>query len=240
MNQSDITIFKDASALALGMAKVIQQAANEGNKHIALSGGSTPSILFDVLAADYAFDLKWSNAHLYWGDERCVPPFNAQSNYLAAKNKLIDHVAIPTQNIHRIRGENDPFQEARRYSQRVKTLVPEINGHPQFDLIILGLGTDGHTASIFPDQMDLLTADDICRVATHPESGQKRISLTGKVLNNAKSVIFLVSGASKADVVQNIIERKAEAASYPASHIQPITGKLTWLLDEAAAAKLKK
>jgi 6-phosphogluconolactonase len=236
MNQPEIKKYSDPDATARAFAKDLVEKINEGNTHIALSGGSTPNILFDILAKEYSFNVKWQNAHLYWGDERCVPPFHAESNFLFAKTKLIDHVAIPTENVHRIRGENEPGQESYRYSQRVKTLVPEKNGWPRFDIVILGLGTDGHTASIFPNQMDLLTSENICDVAEHPESGQKRITLTGKVINNAAKIAFLVTGTSKAEKVATMLSDNKSRLNYPAGHILPTNGKLTWYLDEPAGA----
>ena len=238
MNQPEILQFDTATDTARAFAQFLIEKINTTNTHIALSGGSTPNLLFDLLANEYSFNVKWQNAHLYWGDERCVPPFHAESNFLSVKNRLIDHVAIPMENIHRIRGENDPTQESYRYSQRIKTLLPEKNNLPCFDIVILGLGTDGHTASIFPDQMDLLTSDDFCAVATHPESGQKRVTLTGNIINNASTVAFLVTGKSKEEKVKLILSKKTERLKYPAAHIQPRHGQLIWYLDKEAASKL--
>ena len=239
MNQPEIKQFANAAETAKGFASDLVEKINAGNTHIALSGGTTPNLLFDILAKEYSFNVKWHNAHLYWGDERCVPPFNPESNFLSAKNRLIDHVAIPTENIHRIRGENDPQQESYRYSQRIKTLLPVKNGLPRFDVVILGLGTDGHTASIFPDQMDLLTTDDICSTATHPESGQKRVTLTGRIINNAATVAFLVTGESKAQKISLMLSNQKSRLDYPAGHIAPTNGKLIWYIDEAAGSSLK-
>lgn len=234
-----VKIFKDPEAVARAYAEMLQNMVAEKNCHIALSGGSTPNLLFEILGTEYSFNVKWQNVHLYWGDERCVPPFSSESNFKNAKARLIDHVAIPTQNVHRIRGEGDPAQEAKRYSQRINTLVPSEKGLPKFDLITLGLGSDGHTASIFPHEMHLLNAPNICEIATHPESGQKRVTLTGDILNHTSKAVFLVTGDSKAEKVREILSNSSSKDKYPASHIICPTGEVHWYLDEAAAAELE-
>ena len=141
---------------------------------------------------------------------------------------------MPEANVHRVLGENDPVQEAQRYGKEIEDGLPSANGLPQFDLIILGMGADGHTASIFPHEMELLDSKEVCAVATHPESGQKRVSLTGQVINNARVVTFLVTGASKAEKVVEIFNQSGDWKSYPASYIKPDSGELTWYLDKAA------
>ncbi len=206
-----------------------------GALHVALSGGSTPQLLFDVLAADFKNKIDWTKLHFYWGDERCVPPGDPDSNFGMTKNHLFDHVAVPEKNIHRILGENEPLPEAGRYGREIEKNLPQANNLPCFDLIILGLGTDGHTASIFPHQMELLQQKEICAVATHPDSGQKRVSLTGPVINNAREVAFLVTGAGKKEKIGEIMHQKGNWRSYPAAFVQPTDGKLHWFMDEAAA-----
>jgi 6-phosphogluconolactonase len=205
---------------------------------IALSGGSTPKLLFDILSSEYVNEIDWNKIHLFWGDERCVAPTDEQSNYKMTLEHLISKVGIPETNVHRILGENDPEIEAERYSNLLQTELEQANGLPQFDIIMLGLGEDGHTASIFPHQMELLTSDKVCAVAIHPESGQHRVSLTGKVINNAKDVCFLVTGAGKAEKVEEIMHQVGGYKTYPASYIQPTSDNLYWFMDEAAIAKL--
>lgn len=202
--------------------------------HWALSGGSTPKLLFQLLAGEYASQLPWADIHFWWGDERCVPPDDPDSNFGMTAERLLDHVPVPARNIHRVLGEAAPGQEAQRYANELLAHLPLHQQRPVFDLVMLGMGEDGHTASIFPDQMDLLTSDLICAVATHPASGQKRISLTGKVINEAKNVAFLVTGASKHPKIKAIFEETATAQTFPAAHIQP-RGNLFWFLDQAAA-----
>lgn len=206
--------------------------------HVALSGGSTPKIVFDVLADKFSNKVDWSNIHFYWGDERCVPPNDKESNYNMTVTHLISKIDIPKENIHRIRGEEDPQAEAERYGTLLGDLLPHELGLPQFNLVILGMGDDGHTASIFPHELKLWISPDNCEVATHPESGQKRVSLTGRIINNAKTVAFLVTGESKADKVKIIINREEGYLKYPASHVSPKTKDLVWFLDADAAKKL--
>ena len=205
--------------------------------HIALSGGSTPKIVFDELAANFQAEIDWQGVHLYWGDERCVDPTDDDSNYKMTVEHLISKIEIPKENIHRIKGENGPNYEAKRYSELLNQILPKSDGIPSFDLVILGMGDDGHTASIFPHQIDLWDSEESCVVATHPISGQHRVSFTGNVINHAKSVAFLVTGENKAERVKEIIDEEPNASYYPASLVKPIKGSLHWFLD-ASAAKL--
>ncbi|NHF59385.1 6-phosphogluconolactonase [Flavobacteriaceae bacterium TP-CH-4] len=206
--------------------------------HIALSGGSTPTVVFDELAANFQPDIDWTKVQLYWGDERCVPPTHEESNFKMTVDHLISKIDIPAENIHPINGENTPEHEAKRYGQLLDSSLPTENGLPRFDLVILGLGDDGHTASIFPHQIQLWESRKNCEVAVHPESGQKRITITGRIINNANIVTFLVTGENKARKVKEIINGVGEFTNYPASLVRPTSGKLLWFLDVAAAGLL--
>jgi 6-phosphogluconolactonase len=228
-----------ANATAHAFAEYIFEKQTKATQlTIALSGGSTPKLLFDILSKEYTERIDWNKIHLFWGDERCVAPTDDQSNYKMTLEHLISKVAIPEANVHRILGENNPEIEAERYSNLLKTELEQANGLPQFDIIMLGLGEDGHTASIFPHQMELLTSEKVCAVATHPDSGQQRVSLTGQVINNAIDVCFLVTGVNKAEKVEEIMHQTGTYKNYPAYYIQPASGNLIWFLDEAAIAKL--
>jgi len=221
-----------ANAFALQLISWVNETT-EGIFHLALSGGKTPSLLFSLLADKYSNEIPWHKIHFWWGDERMVQPDNPESNVGVVNKLLFSKIGMPQSQIHRIQGEANPNEEAKRYSLEIKSLVPMINGWPVFDLIILGLGDDGHTASIFPDQMQLLESDQIAGIAFHPITGQQRITLTGKVLNNAKKVAFLISGESKAEIFNEIICDSENSASYPASYIHP-NGELHWFGDEAS------
>ena len=231
-------IFDTPQAVAEAFASEFVALVNKAEKlTVALSGGSTPKILFDLLAEKHA-DLDWSKVHFYWGDERCVPPADAESNYKMTVDHLLSKIKMPKANIHRVKGENDPAAEAEDYGRQIEVELPTANGLPQFDLVILGIGGDGHTASIFPHEIALLDAASTCAVANHPESGQKRVTLTGNVINNARNISFLVTGSGKAEKIDEIFHKTGEWESYPASYIKPGHGELTWFMDQSAAAKL--
>lgn len=206
--------------------------------HMALSGGSTPKIVFDELSNTNKYKINWTKVHLYWGDERCVPPTDDESNYKMTVAHLLDNIEIPKRNIHRILGENDPVKEAVRYGDLLTKNLPNQQKIPVFDMVILGMGEDGHTASIFPYDIELWDSKKTCEVAIHPESGQKRITITGKVINQSEWVIFLVTGAGKKDKLAEIIHKKGDYKNYPASLVKPLSGNLVWYLDTEAAAKL--
>lgn len=209
--------------------------ASRETVHIALSGGSTPKIVFDELAANFQEDIDWKGVHLYWGDERCVDPTDDDSNYKMTQEHLISKINIPEENIHRIKGENEPEHEAKRYSGVLAKNLPSVNGMPQFDMVILGMGDDGHTASIFPHELNLWYSNQYCEVAIHPDSGQRRVSITGQIINNADCVVFLVTGANKAEKFDEIINQKGNYRNYPARLVKPTSEKLLWFMDNAAA-----
>ena len=214
--------------------------AEKENLSIALSGGSTPKSLFNYWAKNHAEDIDWSKIKFFWSDERCVWPDDDDSNYKMVKESLFNHVPVSDDNIFRIRGENDPYKEARSYGELLVTELESINGVPQFDIVMLGMGEDGHTASIFPHEMNLWDSSNFCVVATHPKTRQMRVSLSGRTINTAKNVVFLVTGAPKAKIVKAVIEDNEEAQSkYPAAKVKPTSGNLTWFLDGYAGRELK-
>lgn len=244
MPDSEIKVYPSAQHLAEVLASEIaalsiEAAETDRDINIALSGGTTPKRLYTVLSEIYAEDIPWQRVHLFWCDERCVPSDHPDSNYGFAREHLLTSVPIPSRNIHFIRGEADPQAEAIRYASEIAQQVAPVDGLPQFDLILLGLGSDGHTASIFADQMDLLTSGDICSTATNPENGQRRITLTGNVINNASIVAFIATGVEKSGVVAAILDDQEEADDYPAAYIYPENGILKWYLDEDAATDLQ-
>mgnify|MGYP002395133591 CR=1 FL=1 len=210
-----------------------------GYRSIALSGGSTPKLWFDLLAAAYEAALPWTELQFFWGDERCVPPEDPESNYGMTRRRLLEKVPVPGDHIHRIRGEAPPAEEAIRYGHVLGDHLPLKGNIPQFDLVVLGMGADGHTASIFPHEISLWDAASPCVVATHPETGQKRISISGGVINNARQVVFLVTGSEKAGRVRQIHRGLAGSEGLPAARVAPKDGKLLWLLDAGAASGLQ-
>lgn len=238
-----IRIFPTMDRLARAFAADLSSKINaEVQKHkifnIALSGGNTPRIIFDELADHYSGAIPWKNVHLFWGDERCVPSTHPDSNYKMAWQHLIDRINIPGANIHRIVGEAKPEAEATRYSREISDFTRSRNGWPELDMILLGVGEDGHTASIFPNQMELLHSDRICAVSVHPQTGQKRITITGEVIHMARSVVFLVGGNNKAGVIKSILQHEASAGGYPAAKVAEKAGNVEWYLDKEAAGLL--
>ncbi len=230
-------IYPTPAALAAAFAIHFQKwvLKKKGIYTVALSGGSTPKLLFRYLAENFRDSIPWENVHFFWGDERCVPPDDAESNFKMTHETLLQHIDIPPENIHRIWGEAEPILEAERYAAEILEVVPIKNAWPAFDLVMLGMGEDGHTASIFPHQMELLDSTKICAVAAHPVSGQQRITLTGKAIKNADNVTFLITGSSKQRVLKEIREKTGHWENYPAAHI--LAGKdLFWFLDVFAFA----
>ena len=238
-----VRVFPDPEALAQSIATILIKDLDriEADQFytVALSGGTTPEYIYRYLSDNYAQRISWDKLLVFWGDERCVPPEESDSNYRMAYESLLQNVPIPDANIFRIRGEIDPVAEAKQYSDLVSSVVPFYNGIPQFDLMLLGLGDDGHTASIFPDRPDLLTTLQLFDVAVRPGTHQKRITATGRLINNSSRIYFIVTGRQKASIVSEIIEAKAGSDRYPASRVSPGSGQLVWLLDSEAAALLK-
>lgn len=201
--------------------------------HISLSGGSTPKLLFKTLATPpFNTKVRWENLHFWWGDDRMVVPSDPESNYGEVQKLLFDHIRIPAENIHRIRGEENPDQELARFSAELTACVPNL----EFDWIILGMGGDGHTASLFPHQTDF-NDPNLAVIAKHPETGQIRISKTAKLIEQAKRITYLVTGSAKAEILKQIKTTPAEQLPYPAARIQAKNGITEWYLD-ADAAKL--
>lgn len=235
----EIRIFESKEAVAENFCTFLHNLIKKnGAVHIALSGGSTPKIVFNELASEYRDLIPWADVHLYWGDERCVPPTDAESNYRMTKEHLLDAIEIPEANVHRIKGEEEPEEEARRYASVLRQNVPLHGDLPQFDLVILGMGDDGHTASVFPHQIELWDSPNLCEVAVHPDSGQKRITLTGGVINQAGHVAFLVTGSNKSERLREILDKEGNYHQYPASLVAPDSGELLWFLDKAAASEI--
>lgn len=226
------------AAFVCEISRTIEEFKEEGKQlHIALSGGSTPLSIFRQLAEQTSLD-DWSNVSLYWGDERCVPPDHPDSNYGSALEALLKPLKLPGECIHRIRGEEKPLGEAERYGQELTKFLPSENGFPVFDWLWLGLGSDGHTASIFPQHIELWTAGSPCIVSSHPETAQQRISVTGGVINVARRVSFIATGKEKAEVIKDIFQKQGRHMEYPAFYVNPVTGNVEWYLDQEAASLL--
>ena len=219
-------------------AMAVEKSGQNQFLHLAVSGGSTPKLLFSLLAEEYEHTVPWQNVKLFWVDERCVPPTDPESNYGMTYDAMLRRPMIPAGNVFRMKGEDFPDDEAARYEKVLREQLPAQNAYPVFDLILLGMGDDGHTASIFPDQMHLLDVEQAVAVAVHPQSGQKRISLTGNIIRNAHKVAFLITGKGKAEVLKQIISKDEMAVKYPASQVWASSGIADFYLDNQAAALL--
>jgi 6-phosphogluconolactonase len=243
MSVSPLTrIFPDKYIMASAMAAdfvsyLVQMGQLEVNVYVALSGGSTPTLLFRA-TRELQPVLNWDHVHFFWVDERCVPPDHPESNFGEAYREFLLPLGIPESSYHRIRGENDPEAEARRYAEEIMDIVSPEMDFPEFNRVLLGMGADGHTASIFPGQMHLWNSESLCTVGVHPQSGQKRVTFTGHLINAAKRVDFMVSGKQKNNAVKSVLESSGDYKHYPASLVAPHHGELTWYLDEEAAGNI--
>lgn len=209
----------------------LKEVSSKGVFTAALSGGHTPLALYNALSSGYyKKSVPWKNVHLFWGDERCVKPDNPQSNYGAAYNALISKVPIPAENIHRMHGEADPAEATREYDGELKRFFG--GAAPVFDLVLLGLGADGHTLSIFPSSKAVREKDRLVVENYVEKLGQFRLTMTIPLVNNASNIVFLVSGEDKASVLKEVLEGEGR---YPAEMIRPVNGRLVWMVDKQAA-----
>lgn len=237
----DVQIYSPAEFDVAGAQKILGcirrtlQRAEEC--HLVLTGGSTPRGIYSQLAsAENRESVEWQRLHLYWGDERMVPPEHEDSNFRMVKETLLDHVPIPEENIHRMRGEIDPDASAREYTERLREHFA--GPFPTLDLILLGTGEDGHTASLFPGTSAVTEKQEWVTPVFVPKLETWRVTLTLPVITRAREILFLVSGASKAEIVKQILTLTHPTGELPASLVQPDAGTLTWILDEEAAALL--
>ena len=241
MTTAEIRRYADADLLMRAAAEVFVRrfeaaTTRRGHFTVALAGGSTPRALYRLLATEtVSAAVDWSVVHVFWGDERCVPPDHDESNYRMARLALLDHVPIPLLNIHRPRAEDDPQQAAAAYDADLRAFFAA-RGGAGFDLVLLGMGDDGHTASLFPgtaaldEQSRLFVANQV------PQLDTWRLTLTFPALNAADCALFLVTGAGKAAMLRSVLEGPDD---YPAAQVDP-AGELLWLVDAAAAAQLSE
>jgi len=241
MIKEEIRTFDDPQALSAGFTEFLLKMMDVYPQvNLALSGGTTPKVIFDYWAENCRDIIDWKRVFFFWGDERCVPPENDMNNFGMTKDHLFDKVPeIPNNNIYRIHGENEPEEEAQWYSKVLSAKLMQRQDMPCFEIIMLGLGDDGHTVSIFPHQIELWDSKETCVIGEHPETGMQRVTISGKVVNNAQYVIFLATGKNKAEKVKEIIKNRQEFIDkYPAARVNPKKGFLYWFLDKDAASLL--
>ncbi|HEX4055678.1 MAG TPA: 6-phosphogluconolactonase [Tepidisphaeraceae bacterium] len=241
MSNRSIQVVADLNAVAVAAADQIARVAgdaiaNRGDFSIALSGGSTPKTLFQLLAGEsYAKCIDWKNWRIYFGDERCVPPDHPDSNFRMASEALLDRVPIPPDHVHRMKGEIDPQRAATEYGQLLKNNF----GDGGLDLILLGMGDDGHTASLFPNTAALAETSHRCVANFVEKFGVWRITMTAPFINRARQIVVMVSGATKAKRVEQVLESPRDTPNLPIQLIDPPEGRFLWLMDSAAAGMAK-
>lgn len=241
----DLRIFKDTELLSRHAAEIFAEQAAQSittrNRFlVALNGGGTPARLFQLLAAEYRDKVEWRKTHIFWGDERCVPPNDPGSCYGQAKETLLDHIAIPEQNIHRIKGELEPVSASMAYAQTLKSFAEDGLKFPRFDLVYLGMGEDGHTASLFPGSPVDVTEATLPVTAHYQDRPANRVTLTQLVFNQAHMIVFMATGEKKAVTLAEVLSDRYNPEFYPAQRIDPQNGELIWLVDEDAASKLPR
>jgi 6-phosphogluconolactonase len=229
-----------SAAAAQHFTQTIHMAVQErGLALAALSGGSTPQALFKLLAAfPYRENLPWGKIHFFWCDERCVPAENPESNYGQARSLLFNHLPIPAQNIHPVPGELAPEAACADYIHTLQTFGYPNQAWPTLDWVLLGLGADGHTASLFPGQVNPLEENQpaIAVTAHYQERPANRVSLTPQVFNSARQIVFLVTGSNKANALRDVLTAPNNPLWLPAQRIKPSQGEITWLVDAEAAS----
>ena len=242
--QRQLSIVANATALAQAAADYFVQAAQaniaeHGRFTVALAGGSTPKAMFALLATNPCREaVAWEKTFIFWGDERCVPPDHPESNYRMTQEALLSHVPLPAQNVFRMHGEMEPAQAAREYTEQLKQFF-QTDTLPRFDLVWLGMGADGHTASLFPSTTALSASTDSIVVENYVAKLQAfRLTLTAATINQARAVVFLIGGADKAATLKAVLQGDYQPELYPSQLIQPLSGSLRWIVDEAAAAQI--
>src|SRR5947208_1816716 len=239
-----IAIYPDTNILSHEAAQYIVQVAQEsivthGRFTLALSGGNTPKKLYGLLSEEpYVGQIDWNLVEIFWSDERCVPPESEDSNYHMAQEVLLSKVPIPASQIHRVPAEEaDRDAASLKYTQEMQRVFGT-SSIPNFDLIQLGMGPEGHTASLFPHQPSLHEQQRLVIPVSVPKPPPPRLTFTPPILNAARHVLFLVTGSEKADAVQAVLEGPYQPDEYPAQIVRPTNGEVTWMLDTAAAGKL--
>lgn len=241
----ELRVFKDAEELSRAAAELfVEQAARSIAERdrflVTLNGGTAPTRLFQLLANESRDRVSWDKVHIFWGDERCVPPHDPGSSYGQARVLLLNHVPVPEKNVHRMKGELGPVEASEDYSRTLKGFVSPPQDLPRFDLVYLGMGEDGHTASLFPNSPVHVSGPTMPVIAHYQDRPAERVTLTPVVLNGARMVVFMATGEKKANPLAEVLSDRYNPALYPAQRIRPTDGRLIWLVDEAAASKLPK
>ncbi len=219
-------------------AQATENILSKGSFYVAISGGNTPILFFNKLAEKFSLLIDWTKVHIFWVDEVCVASSSSESHYKTAYSNLINKIDIPDKNVHRIKGEKSPDEEVIEYSKTIESIVPIKDNFPSFDVILLGMGDDGHTASIFPGNSDVLKSNNLCEKVFVENKKQTRITLTPNCINNSKKVAFQITGMAKSNIVHQILFKNGNCKEFPAAHINPVSQQLYWFLDSGATKGL--
>ena len=243
--KSKIRLFKDLEELSPDAAALFVQHAEQsiamrGRFLVALNGGGTPTRLFELLATEFHEKVDWGNVHVFWGDERCVPPDDPGSSYGQARVMLLSRVPIPEENVHRVKGELGPAEASKEYALQLKQFASPPRDWPRFDLVYLGMGEDGHTASLFPGSPVDISEPTMAVTAKYQNRPADRVTLTPVVFNSARVIVFMATGEKKAQTLAQVLSGRYNPELYPAQRIEPREGKLIWLVDEDAASRLPR
>jgi 6-phosphogluconolactonase len=241
-NFGRLDVFPDTEALAQGLADFFVNASEtaiteRGGFYVALAGGTTPCAAYELLAQEPLVSrISWPDVYVYFGDERCVQPIDPLSNYLTARETLLDRIEIPAHNIHRMRGEIPPAEGAAEYAKILREDLADL----RFDLVMLGMGKDGHTASLFPGSDPLTDDDRLVRTTYSEATGTDRITITPMIINAARSIAMCTAGPEKAAALAHVREGEYNPTKYPAQIVAPSDGQYIWLVDELAVGMLKQ
>lgn len=239
-----IAIYPDLDTLSQQAAQYVVRTASEsiaarGRFTLALSGGTTPRKLYTLLGSEpYSSQIDWQQVHIFWGDERCVPPDNPDSNYYMAQEVLLSKIPIPALQVHRMPADQPGRDAASQSYTAEMQRVFGTQGIPVFDLIQLGMGPEGHTASLFPHQASLRETQRLVMPVSVPKPPPDRLTFTPPLLNAARNILFLVTGSDKAEALQAVLEGEYQPEEYPAQIVRPPDGEVVWMLDKAVAANI--
>jgi len=239
----DIRIFRSLKDLSRSAAILFVEQSEksiqeQGHFLVTLNGGSTPAETFQLLATEYSEKVDWNHVHIFWGDERCVPADDPESSFGQARDLLLRHVPIPEVNVHRIEGELSPAEAAKDYAMVLQKFAYPPLTWPRFDLVFLGMGEDGHTASLFPGSPVEVSEPVVPVTAKYQDRPAQRVTLTPMVFNSARKVVFMAAGEKKAATLAEVLSDRYNPELYPAQRIDPKNGKLIWFVDEEAASRL--
>ncbi|MBU0616878.1 MAG: 6-phosphogluconolactonase [Planctomycetes bacterium] len=241
IDKPTVRVCPHAAAVAQALVELFVESAAAAIEarhsfHVCLAGGSTPRAAYSLLAAQAERVVAWEKVHVYFGDERCVPPEHAESNYRMVNEALLSRVGVRSENVHRMRAELGAVAAATEYEQELRRQLAPQDG--RFDLVVLGMGDDAHTASLFPHTGALHVQDRWCVGHFVPRLGAERVTLTYPIINAARRIVFLVTGAGKAETLRAVFSEPYDASERPAQGMKPTDGELIWLVDQAAATEL--